>query len=156
MTMTNNEIKKDNDVTATTKAAQLEATTTHRTVLVKQGNIVSINQLPLSPAMFGMCNEVELVEVKPVFAYDSNNRPILDQIEAIKYTCVDGKNWYDFKVPNQSKPVISQEEIDRRDAAENQVFVRIPLDKLVLKPYQNSGDRGILRISMQVPYIELL
>lgn len=127
-----------------------------RTLLVKQGNIISLNQLPLSPQMFGMCEEVELVEVKPIYAYDENNRPLLDRIEAVRYTCVDGKNWYDLKVPNQSTPVITQEAIDQRSIDGNPVFIRIPLDKLVIKPYQNTGDRGILRISMQVPYIDLL
>lgn len=127
-----------------------------RSLLVKQGNIISLNQLPLSPQMFGMCEEVELVEVKAIYAYDANNHPILDRIEAVKYTCVDGKNWYDIKIPNQSTPLITQEAIDQRAMDGNPVFIKIPLDKLVVKPYQNTGDRGILRISMQVPYIDLL
>lgn len=128
----------------------------NHTLRMKQGNSISINQIPFSPDMFKMCSEMELVEVKPVYEYDNNNKPILDKISAINYTCVDGKSWYTFKVPNQTKPIISQNEIDRRDAENDPVFVSIPLDKIIFKPYQNKDDHGIIRISLQVPHIELL
>jgi len=134
----------------------LTSNTSSRHLRMKQGNCIAINQIPFSPVMFNMCEEQELVEVKPVYAYDEQNRPILDKVEAITYTCVDGKNWYTYKVPNQTKPIITQEELDRRDAESNPVFIRIPLDKVVFKPYQTASDRGTVHISLQVPHIELL
>lgn len=145
-----------NDTEITNTVDKVKATLQNHTLRMKQGNIVLINQVPFSPDMFKMCEEMELTEVALVYAYNDNNKPITDKIEAIKYTCVDGKNWYVFKVPNQTKPVISQEEIDRRDSENNPVFVKIPLEKIIFKPYQNPSDRGILRISLQIPFIEVL
>lgn len=127
-----------------------------RHLRMKQGNCALIAQIPFTPEMFNMCPEMELEEVRPVYEYDENNKPITDKLCAINYTCVDGKSWYVFKVPNQSKPLISQEEIDSREASGNPVAVKIPLEKIAFKPYQTPHDRGTLHFSLQVPFVEIL
>lgn len=143
MTMVNEEIVTTNE-------------SLQRALRMRQGNSVNIAQIPFTAEMFKMCPEMELSEVRPVYDYDENNRPILDKVSAIAYTCVDGKSWYTFKVPNQTKPLISQDEIDRREAAGNPVIVKIPLEKIAFKPYQTPNDRGTIHFSLQVPFVEIL
>lgn len=146
------------DVTTTNDKDKITPAIEHsqRTLRMRQGNSVNIAQIPFTAEMFKMCPEMELSEVRPVYDYDENNRPILDKVSAIAYTCVDGKSWYIFKVPNQTKPLISQDEIDRREASGNPVIVKIPLEKIVFKPYQTPNDRGTLHFSLQVPFIDVL
>lgn len=147
---------KENDVTTTNDSVKETSDKGARHLRMRQGNSVTIAQIPFTASMFGMCPEMELAEVRPVYDYDDENKPILDKVSAINYTCVDGRSWYVFKVPNQTKPLISQEEIDRREAVGNPVIIKIPLEKITFKPYQTPNDRGTLHFSLQVPFIDVL
>lgn len=129
----------------------------HAPLRMRQGNCILLSQIPFTPSMFDMCDQMELTEVRPAYDYDDDNKPILDRVSAINYICVDGKSWYNFKVPNQIQPLIAQEEIDRRDAQKTPVIVRIPLEKLVFKPYQSPTDKkGTVHFSLIIPFIEVL
>lgn len=141
-----------NDNTVNTSEAILQSA---RKIRVKEGNIIPLTQLPITPTMLGMCEEQELVEVKPIYEYDESNRPILDKVAGYSYVCLDGKSWYTFKV-FQTKPIISQAELDQRETSGISTFVKIPIDKIAIKCYQLGNDRSIIRLSIQVPYLELL
>lgn len=141
-----------NDIAVTTSETTIHGT---RKIRVKEGNIIPLTQLPITPTMLGMCEEQELVEVKPIYEYDESNRPILDKVAGYSYVCLDGKSWYTFKV-FQTKPIISQAELDQRETSGISTFVKIPIGKISIKCYQLTNDRGILRLSIQLPYLELL
>lgn len=141
-----------NDNTVNTSEAILQGA---RKIRVKEGNIIPLTQLPITPTMLGMCEEQELVEVKPIYEYDESNRPILDKVAGYSYVCLDGKSWYTFKV-FQTKPIISQADLDQRETSGISTFVKIPIDKIAMKCYQLGNDRAIIRLSIQVPYLELL
>lgn len=144
------------EIVATPDNAQNTEEKSARHLLMLQGNCVVIAKIPFTAEMFGMCPEMELEEVRPVYEYDENNKPITDKVCAINYTCVDGKAWYNFKVPNQIAPLISQDEIDRREAAGNPVIVKVPLKQITFKPYLTSNDRKTLHFSLHVPFLEIL
>ena len=147
--------EEDKNLMAVANEAYASATST-KPIWVRQGNIIDMKDLIITHTMFGMLDEMELVEVRTVQAYGEDRKPIPGKIDSINYTCVDGKNWYTFKVPNQSAPIISQEEIDQRNEDGNPVFVKIPLEKTVFKPYRRREDWNVLRLSIQIPYIEIL
>lgn len=72
-------------------------------------------------------------------------------VESIRYDCVDPSTFscFTLKVPS-STPVITEEELEE---AETSVFISIPVDQVVIRPYKL--EYGYATVSIVAPYVEL-
>ena len=73
------------------------------------------------------------------------------RVEAIRYGCTNLGDFSTFtiKVPS-TEPIITAAELE---AAEEPVFIEIPLDEVVIKPYKI--EYGIATVSITAPYVQL-
>lgn len=110
-------------------------------VKVKNFNIPATGFIPEHAVL----REVNLVKKK------GPDGKMTDEIEAIRYECIDPLSYGSFSVKVFGKvPVISEEELE---ASEQAVRVEIPVDKTIIRPYQI--DYGTAKVSIISPYIKL-
>lgn len=73
------------------------------------------------------------------------------QTEAIRYDLVDPTTFASFTVKvEEDEPVITRDELEKSDEP---VFVTIPVEETVVKPYEITY--GIAKVSIVAPYIKL-
>lgn len=117
-------------------------------------NVISNNKMSISDIQFparGIIAERAVVrDVKPIFKTDSEGKRT-DIVEAIRYDCVNSNDYSTFTLKTLSiKPVITAEELEM---SETPVFISIPIDDVVIKPYKI--EYGIATVSIIAPYVKL-
>jgi len=74
-----------------------------------------------------------------------------DEVEGINYTLTDPETFTQIRVKAlTTTPVITQEELD---ASETPIFIEIPLDKTLLKPFKI--EYGTVSLSVTTPSVRL-
>lgn len=95
--------------------------------------------------------EVVLKAIRVSYKYDDEQKRT-DIIESIKYDCVDPESFSFFTIKvNTATPVITQEMLE---TSENSVFLYIPVDEVVIRPYELGF--GVAKVSIVAPYVRLL
>ena len=75
-----------------------------------------------------------------------------DEVEGVSYVLTDTKTYTQIRIKSlETVPVITQEELN---ASETPVFVEIPIEKVLIKPYRI--EFGVVSISLVSPYVTLL
>lgn len=92
-----------------------------------------------------------LKAVRPVYLKDANGKKT-DVLEAVRYDCVNPETFDTFtiKVP-EKPPIISQEALNDADVV---TMVSIPIDKVVIKPFEMSY--GKVKVTIVAPFLELI
>lgn len=92
-----------------------------------------------------------LRDVRVSKAKDSEGN-FTEHIEAVRYDCIDPNTYALFTLKvDASSPVISKEDLD---AAEEPVYITIPVEKIVIKPYEIAY--GVAKVSIVAPYVKVL
>ncbi len=81
------------------------------------------------------------------------NNQATNEVEGINYTLIDTQTFTQIrvKVPTTDKPVITQEQLDASDIP---VFVKVPINETIIKPYKI--EYGSAHLSIVAPYLELV
>lgn len=112
-------------------------------------NQVSTKDLAI-PAVGIISEKVVVKSVRTSCKFDQD-RKATDEIEAIKYNCVDPETFSVFTIKvNTTKAVVTQEQIDLADDA---TFIHIPLEETYIKPYDIKF--GVVKVSIVAPFVKL-
>lgn len=112
-------------------------------------NQMKASLLEMSASGF-ISNLAVLKKVSPVFEKDANGK-MTANFSIVRYTCVDVNNFSTFVVKvNSSNLVISQEDLD---IAKDPVYVEIPVEETVIKPYEIRF--GKAKVSIIAPYLKI-
>lgn len=91
-----------------------------------------------------------LRDIKFSYKRDANDKLTKD-IEFVKYELIDDTNFNIFTIKvKDDKPIIELKEFEK---SENPVYIQIPLDETVIKPY--ALEYGNLKLSITSPYVKL-
>lgn len=75
-----------------------------------------------------------------------------DRIDAVRYDCICPDTYASFTLKvNTTQPVVTKESIEK---AEMPVFIAIPVDEVVIKPYEISY--GVAKVSITAPYVKMI
>ena len=112
-------------------------------------NKISVKDIRISAQGF-IDRKVVLNHVSLSYAVDEQKKRT-SKVEAIRYECTNPADFSTFtiKVPS-AEPVITAGELE---AAEEPVFIEIPLDEVIIKPYKI--EYGIATVSITAPYVQL-
>lgn len=116
---------------------------------------ISNNTIPANliaiPADKIIPEEAVLKGVRPSYLKDANGKKT-DKIEAVRYDLVNPITFDTFTVKVPEKlPLISQEALDDADVV---TMVSIPIDKVVIKPFEMSY--GKVKVTIVAPFLELI
>lgn len=117
-------------------------------------NLINNNKMSISDiqiSAMGLIAEIVAVrDVKPMYKSDADGKRT-DTVEAIRYDCVNPNDYSTFTLKTLSvKPVITAEELEM---SETPVFISIPINDVVIKPYKI--EYGIATVSIIAPYVKL-
>lgn len=112
-------------------------------------NQVSTKELAISAEGI-ISEEVVVKSVRTSYKFDQD-RKATDEIESIKYDCVDPETFSVFTIKvNTTKAVVTQEQIDQNDEA---TYISIPVAETFIKPYDIKF--GIVKVSIVAPFVKL-
>lgn len=112
-------------------------------------NVLSANYLVI-PAK-GLINSIAVLrDIRPIYRIDNDGNRTEDVV-GFRYECIDSVNFSTFTVRvDNSKPIITSQELE---ASTEVVYVDIPLEATVVKPYEISY--GNAKISIIASSIKL-
>lgn len=74
-----------------------------------------------------------------------------DEVIAVRYDCIDIESFSTFSIKVENdKPIITEEELEN---AENPVFIEIPLEQTLIRPYEINY--GTAKVSIVANFIKL-
>lgn len=114
-----------------------------------QENKISTKYITLTGR--GLLNPVAVLrDVKLIYRTEKDGTRS-DEVVAVRYDCIDPESFSTFSIKVENdKPIITEEELE---LAENPVFIEIPLEQTLIKPYEVSY--GSAKVSIVANFIKL-
>ena len=112
-------------------------------------NIMKASELEISAV--GIIPDVAVVKnVRVSNVLDAEGKKT-DKVEAVRYDCVNPDNFSTFTLKVETtRPIVTKEILE---ASEEPVFITIPVDEVIIRPYEISY--GNAKVSIIAPYVKL-
>lgn len=117
---------------------------------VLDNNLMKASALQVSAV--GIIPEIVVVRnVRLSYAMDTEGNKT-DKVEAVRYDCVNPDNFTTFTIKVVTDcPVVTKEILD---ASEEPVFISIPVEDVVIRPY--AIEYGNAKVTIVAPYVKLV
>ena len=114
-----------------------------------KNNTIKASNITLNPSDY-IPPKVVLNDIR--VSYKSENGKKTDEIETVRYDVINPDTFETFTIKvDGSAPVISPENFDTE---EKKIYIEIPVDKVIIKPYKI--EYGVVYLSITAPNVKII